>query len=157
MAPTKNMLRKRQQYRKEKIMFQLCRKGNVDASYLSLHTCDRNFGIKFYHLTVEEIKRVVWGVRCGQQGYFIPPEVISLSPPFFYAILFRLWLLWKSGWMRRSFQRTGYHQLSSRGALSGRAARQRGSLSLITKSLQNWARKRWADIHMFSILLVDIY
>ena len=77
MAPTKDIKRKTQQYAKEKLLFKHCKKGLVDPSYMSLHNCERNCGIKYSDLTLKEMKSVVWGLRCGQEGYFISPEVES--------------------------------------------------------------------------------
>ena len=75
MAPTKDIKRKTQQYMKENTLFKYCQKGTVDPSYISLHNCERNCGIKYSDLTLKEVKTVVWGLRCGQEGYFISPEV----------------------------------------------------------------------------------
>ena len=39
----------------------------------------------FMDLRLSEVKQVVWGVRRGQQGYFLPPEVS------YYCLVLRLW------------------------------------------------------------------
>ena len=75
MAPTKNLKRKEDVFLKERFMFKHAKKGIPDPSFVSLHNCKRNFGFSFTDLSLTEVKEVVWGVRCGQQGYFIPPEV----------------------------------------------------------------------------------
>ena len=61
MAPTKEIKKKKKTYLKEIILFKHCKKGN--------------FGFRFSDLTIDETKLVIWGVRKGQQGYFLPPEV----------------------------------------------------------------------------------
>ena len=75
MAPTKNLKRKQDVFVKESFLFKYVKKGIPDPTFVSLHNCKRNFGFSFTDLTLSEVKEVVWGVRCGQQGYFVPPEV----------------------------------------------------------------------------------
>ena len=97
MAPQKNQKKLADQYVKESLLFKHCQKGVVPSSYIGLHSCERNFGFKynvrFYFsfksktdcniqdLTLSEVKQVVWGVRCGQQGYFLSPEVMKFALP----------------------------------------------------------------------------
>ena len=75
MAPTHDQKRKEENYFKESFMFKHAKKGVPDPSYVSLHACKRNFGFSFTDFTLAEVQQVVWGVRRGQQGYFVPPEV----------------------------------------------------------------------------------
>ena len=90
MAPTKDFKKKSQQFMKESYLFKHCKKGAIDPAYMSLHACERNFGFKFSDLSLEEMKEVVWGVRCGQQGYFISPEVDIFNHKTIITHLFRL-------------------------------------------------------------------
>ena len=77
MAPTKDEYKKKQQYHKESILFKYCKKGPIDSRMLGIHSCERNFGFKFSDLSIEEMKKVVWGVRSGQAGYFLSPELVA--------------------------------------------------------------------------------
>ena len=77
MAPTKDIKKQEAMLVKEKFLFKRVKKGIPEPSFVSLHNCKRNFGFSFSDMTLPEVKQVVWGVRCGQQGYFVPPEVVA--------------------------------------------------------------------------------
>lgn len=77
MAPTKIKKRKEATFLKEIFMFKHAKKGVPDPTFVSLHNCKRSFGFDFTDFTLEEVQQVVWGVRCGQQGYFVPPKIVA--------------------------------------------------------------------------------
>ena len=97
MAPSKDQKRKEELFFKESFMFKHAKKVAVpDPSFVSLHACKRNFGFSFTDFSLTEVQQVVWGVRRGQQGYFVPPEVnyyiISLYEIKLWITVFkRIW------------------------------------------------------------------
>merc|ERR1712179_86500 len=79
MAPEKNVKKKTSRYVKELVLSKYCKKGAVPPNFTSLHSCERNFGFNYQDLTLSEMKEIVWGLRCGQQGYFLPPNVVAAA------------------------------------------------------------------------------
>ena len=77
MAPTKKPGRAEEVFFKESFLFKHCQKGAVNPNFVSLHSCKRNFGFSYTDFSLDEVKQIVWGVRCGQQGYFVPQEVCN--------------------------------------------------------------------------------
>ena len=80
MAPEKRLGRKLKKAEKELNLWDKCLKGKlIPKDFISLYAAERDFGLLHSDFNTEELKQIMYGLRGGQFGYFIPVQVAEAA------------------------------------------------------------------------------